>query len=85
LATLVTNKSPRDFSATASQPLRLRVSHDPLGALDIVKSVAERQERREPRRRFFRYASGSGQALQRLYFSLELAIFCLGQYCCPNC
>jgi hypothetical protein len=75
----------RDFSATASQPLRLRASHDPLGERKIVKSVAERRERGEPRRGCFRHASGSAQASARLYFSLEFAIFCLGQYCCPNC
>src|ERR1700735_931844 len=74
-----------DFSATASQPLRLRASHDPLGQREIVKSVAERRERGEPRRGCFRHASGSAQASARLYFSLEFAFFCLGQYCCPNC
>ncbi len=73
----------RDFFTIVAQPLRLRVSHDPLGALDTAKSVAEPQERGEPRRCFFRHASGAAQALQRLHFSLELAIFCLGQHCCP--
>jgi hypothetical protein len=83
IARLPRGSAPASWRNSAQRrlrPLRKCASHDPLAARDIVKLVAERTTVGVS----FRHASGFGKGACTLYFSLEFAMFCLGQYYCPN-